>query len=52
MIKTSESHRGQKQLSGKLISRDEHTVYLNQKGRKIAVPRSLITEVQLCEGEE
>ncbi|MGL5081006.1 MAG: ribosome maturation factor RimP [Microcoleaceae cyanobacterium] len=51
IVRTSEDHQGQKERSGRLISRDEKAVYLNQKGRKISVPRDLVTEVQLYEGE-
>jgi ribosome maturation factor RimP len=36
--------------SGTLIGRDETAVYLNQKGRKITIPREQVTSVQLQEG--
>lgn len=51
VIRTRESYRGRKEQIGKLISRDEEAVYLNQKGRKVSVPRELIAEVQLCESD-
>lgn len=49
IITTSEPFEGQKIWSGQLIRRDETTVYLSQKGRAIAIPRELITRVQLGE---
>lgn len=48
-ITTTEPFEGQKVRSGQLIRRDETTVYLNQKGRAIAIPRELIHTVQLDE---
>ncbi|MCA1994151.1 MAG: ribosome maturation factor RimP, partial [Coleofasciculus sp. S288] len=47
MVETSEPYEGQKQWKGQLIRRDETGVYLNQKGRAIAIPRQLVTRVQL-----
>ncbi len=53
IVKTSEPYKGQTQQRGKLVRRDETTVYLSQKGRQIAIPRELVTEVLLDEsGEE
>ncbi len=53
IVKTSEPYKGQTQQRGKLVRRDETTVYLSQKGRQLAVPRELVTEVLLDEsGEE
>lgn len=53
IVKTSEPYKGQIQQRGKLVRRDETTVYLSQKGRQIAIPRELVTEVLLDEsGEE
>ena len=49
IVTTSESYEGQKEWTGQLIRRDDTTVYLNQKGRAIAIPRSLIVRVQLDE---
>lgn len=36
-----------KQWRGQLLNRDETAVYLTQKGRRIAIPRQSIIEVQL-----
>jgi ribosome maturation factor RimP len=47
IVTTSEPFEGHKQWRGKLISRDETGVYLNQKGRAITIPRDLVTKVQL-----
>ncbi len=44
-VRTSEPYKGHKEHLGKLIRRDQTTVYLNQKGRQVAIPRSLIEEV-------
>jgi len=53
IVKTSEPYKGQTQQRGKLVRRDETAVYLSQKGRQIAIPRELVTEVLLDEsGEE
>jgi ribosome maturation factor RimP len=51
VISTSPPHNGQQEWIGHLIRRDETTVYLNQKGRVIGIPRSLITRVQIDERE-
>jgi len=47
LVKTSEAFEGQKEWRGKLMMRDETAVYLNQKGRAIAIPLHLVTGVQL-----
>ncbi|MGH1395749.1 MAG: ribosome maturation factor RimP [Trichormus sp.] len=49
IVFTSPSYEGQQEWNGQLIRRDETKVYLNQKGRVIQIPRSLITRVQLDE---
>ncbi len=49
LIETTEPYEGKKSWQGKLLKRDEEAVYINQKGRAIAIPRSLITRVQLEE---
>ncbi|WP_041430546.1 ribosome maturation factor RimP [Synechococcus sp. PCC 6312] len=41
---------GQQAWEGTLIGRDEAAVYLNQKGRKITIPRDQVSLVQLQEG--
>ena len=49
VVNTSQPYEGQQEWTGQLIKRDENTLYLNQKGRTVAIPRSLITRVQLEE---
>ncbi len=49
IIKTTQPYEGRQEWTGKLIRRDDTTVYLNQKGRAITIPRSLIAQVQLDE---
>ncbi|WP_413161538.1 ribosome maturation factor RimP [Capilliphycus salinus ALCB114379] len=51
LIRTLELYKGHKEWSGKLVRRDESAVYLNQKGRQMAIPRTVIAEVLLQEGE-
>jgi ribosome maturation factor RimP len=41
---------GKMEARGNLIGRDEAAVHLNQKGRAIAIPRDLVTRVELEEG--
>ena len=47
IVTTSEPYEGHKEWRGKLVSRDDNEVHLNQKGRAIAIPRELVTRVQL-----
>ncbi|HAG82393.1 MAG TPA: ribosome maturation factor RimP [Cyanobacteria bacterium UBA12227] len=47
IITTSEPYEGYQEWRGQLIRRDDTDVYLNQKGRAIAIPRHLVTKVQL-----
>lgn len=49
IVSTSQPYEGQHEWIGQLIRRDVSAVYLNQKGRAISIPRSLITRVQLDE---
>jgi ribosome maturation factor RimP len=49
VISTSPPSEQQQEWIGLLISRDETTVYLNQKGRVVKIPRNLITKVQIDE---
>ena len=49
IIFTSPPYDGQQEWIGQLIRRDETALYLNQKGRVVEIPRSLITKVQLDE---
>lgn len=50
MVTTQEPWDGRQTWSGRLIRRDEDAVYINQKGRAIAIPRSFISKVELDEG--
>ena len=50
IVSTSQPYDGQKEWIGQLIRRDEISVYLNQKGRVVEIPRTLISRVLLDEG--
>jgi ribosome maturation factor RimP len=52
IISTSVPYHGHTEWMGNLIKRDEKAVYLNQKGRSIAIPRDLVASVLLADGEE
>ncbi|UZQ53406.1 ribosome maturation factor RimP [Trichothermofontia sichuanensis B231] len=45
------AHEGRSHWQGRLIRRDETAVYLNQRGRTLAIPRDRIRLVQLIEAE-
>ncbi len=47
IVTTTEGEGAEKQRRGKLQGRDESTIYLNQKGRVISLPRSEVVRVQL-----
>lgn len=49
VVNTREPFKGKVSLTGQLIRRDEHAVYLNLKGRAIAIPRDIIQDVQFAE---
>jgi len=49
IVSTSQPYEGQQEWTAQLIRQDETTIYLNQKGRTITIPRSLITRVQIDE---
>lgn len=49
LVSASSPDKGQQEWSGQLIRRDERAIYLNIKGREVAIPRSLVTKVQLNE---
>jgi ribosome maturation factor RimP len=49
IVSTNAPYDGQKEWNGQLIRRDETKIYINQKGRAIGIPRSLISRVQLDE---
>lgn len=46
-VKTFAPYKQQKQWQGNLQGRDEKAIYLNQRGRAIAVPRDLVASVRL-----
>ncbi len=48
-VQTQEPYKGQQEWLGQLIRRDQAAVHLSQKGRAIAIPRALITHVQLID---
>lgn len=43
----SSPYEGKQSWTGQLVSRDLDTLTLNQKGRLVAIPRELITRVEL-----
>lgn len=47
IVKTYAPIDNKKEWRGKLQGRDNQSVYINQKGRAIAIPRQLIAKVQL-----
>ncbi|WP_017305659.1 ribosome maturation factor RimP [Spirulina subsalsa] len=47
LVKTSAPHGGKQQWQGRLQGRDEETVYLNQKGKTLKIPRDLVAQVLL-----
>lgn len=49
IVSTSQPNEGQLEWTGQLIRRDDTAVHLNQKGRAIAILRSIITGVQMDE---
>lgn len=49
VVMTAEPYEGQATWSGQLIRRDEEMLYLSQKGRAIAIPRHLVSKVQLVD---
>ncbi|MDJ0508714.1 MAG: ribosome maturation factor RimP [Crocosphaera sp.] len=46
---TNPPYLQKKEWQGRLQGRDEEAVYLNQKGRAIAIPCSVITQVKLAD---
>ena len=46
-VTTQQPDGERKQWRGQLLNRDETAVYLNQKGRRVAIPRQSIVGVQL-----
>ncbi len=47
LVTTYAPFDGQKEWRGNLQGRDDLAIYLNQKGRAIAIPRELVARVQL-----
>jgi ribosome maturation factor RimP len=47
IVKTSAPYENHQEWRGQLQGRDENAVYINQKGRAIAIPRQLVAKVQL-----
>lgn len=52
IVTTQEPHQGRTTWEGSLVGRDETAVRLNQRGRAIAIPRALVSQVQLQQSEE
>ena len=50
IVNTFAPYLEQKQWRGKLQGRDQEKVYLNQKGKTLAIPRELVATVQLDDG--
>ena len=50
IVNTFVPYLEQKQWRGKLQGRDREKVYLNQKGKTLAIPRDLVATVQLDDG--
>ena len=48
-VTTNPPYMDKKEWQGRLQGRDEKAVYLNRKGRAIAVPCSVMTQVQLAD---
>ena len=48
-VTTAEPHNGKMSWLGLLVRRDEETIYINQKGKTVAIPRPLVSRVQLVE---
>ena len=46
-VTTSEVFQGHKEWQGKLVNRDEMAIHLNQKGRVVKIPRSIVGQVLL-----
>jgi ribosome maturation factor RimP len=47
LVKTSTPYQNHQEWQGKLVGRDGETVSINQKGRSISIPLSLVEKVQL-----
>ncbi|NJK27658.1 MAG: ribosome maturation factor RimP [Coleofasciculaceae cyanobacterium SM2_3_26] len=49
IVRTDTDTEGQKEVAGQLLRRDEEAIYINQKGRAIAIARDRVTQVLLNE---
>ena len=49
IVNTVEPYKKRSQWQGTLQGRDEDAVYINQKGRKTAIPRDLVDTVEFDE---
>ncbi len=49
-VNTSQPYKGKNKWEGQLVRRDQVAVYINQKGRQVTIPRSLISTIELQEG--
>jgi ribosome maturation factor RimP len=52
VVATQEPYHGRSEWEGSLVGRDETTVRLTQRGRAIAIPRALVSQVQLQQSAE
>jgi ribosome maturation factor RimP len=48
-IMATQLHDGHQEWFGNLVGRDEEFVHLNQKGRSVKIPRTIVSRVQLDE---
>lgn len=48
-VKTFAPYKQQKEWSGNLQGRDKTAIYINQKGKALAIPRELVAKVSLTE---
>jgi ribosome maturation factor RimP len=46
-VQTTEPFRGQQVWIGTLTCRDQDWIHLNQKGRPVSIPRTIVSQVQL-----
>jgi ribosome maturation factor RimP len=52
IVTTQTPHQGRTAWEGSLVDRDETAVRLNLRGRAIAIPRELVSQVQLQQSDE
>lgn len=51
-VQLNQAHRGKQSWVGKLTGRDQEALYLNQKGKAIALPRPLVEWVKLSDRQD